>query len=97
MNQDKPGWGAMALVAVLHLLCCGIPLLILSGVSLGFVFPQWPVVAVVLAVVGVAGFLWYLKRGCATCHRNEGRCRLERGATPAQPTENRKGGPAGME
>jgi hypothetical protein len=22
----------------------------------------------------VIGFIWYLKRGCATCPRNEGRC-----------------------
>lgn len=61
-------------VRALHLLCCGIPLLILSGVSLGFLFPRWPVIAVFLAVVGVVGFVWYMKRGCATCSRNEGRC-----------------------
>ncbi|TDX28381.1 hypothetical protein DFO67_11081 [Modicisalibacter xianhensis] len=58
----------------LHLLCCGIPLLLLSGVSLAFLFPIWPVVGGVVAVIGVIGFIWYLKRGCATCPRNEGRC-----------------------
>lgn len=58
---------------LLHLLCCGIPLLILSGVSLAFIVPSWPVTGIILAVVGVIGFVWYLKRGCATCPRNEGR------------------------
>lgn len=72
-RQRKEGWGLVAGFAVLHLLCCGIPLLILSGVSLGFLFPRWPVIAVALAVVGVVGFVWYFKRGCATCPRNEGR------------------------
>ena len=75
-EQRKQGWGLVAAFAVLHLLCCGVPLLILSGVSLGFLFPRWPVIAVALAVVGVIGFVWYLKRGCATCPRNEGRCMI---------------------
>ena len=73
MNERKQGWAMVGAFAALHLLCCGIPLLILSGVSLGFLFPRWPVIAVSLAVVGVIGFVWYLKRGCATCPRNEGR------------------------
>jgi hypothetical protein len=64
----------IALFAGLHLLCCGIPLLLLSGVSLAFLVPSWPVVGSVVAVIGVIGFIWYLKRGCATCPRNEGRC-----------------------
>lgn len=65
--------GPFALFAVLHLICCGLPLLLLSGVSLAFVAPYWPVAAGVLAVLGVVGFIWYLKRGCPTCPRNEGR------------------------
>lgn len=63
-----------AAFAVLHLVCCGIPLLLLSGMSLAFLVPSWPVAGAVLAVLGVVGFIWYLKRGCATCPRNEGRC-----------------------
>ncbi len=66
--------GAVLLFAALHLLCCGIPLLILSGISLAFLKDRWPVVAIVLAAVGVVGFIWFLKRGCSTCPRNEGRC-----------------------
>lgn len=64
--------------AVLHLLCCGIPLLMFSGLSLTFLAPHRPFIGGVLAVLGLVGFVWYLKRGCATCPRNEGRCSLER-------------------
>lgn len=70
--------GAVALFAVLHLLCCGIPLPLLSGVSLAFVRPAWPVIGTVPVIIGIVGFVWYLKRGCATCPRNEGQCSLQR-------------------
>ena len=40
-EERSNGWGPVALFAILHLLCCGIPLLLLSGVSLGFLFPHW--------------------------------------------------------
>lgn len=89
-EQRSDGWGRVALFAVLHLLCCGSLLLLLSGVSLGFVFPQWLVVAVVLAVVGVVGFIWYLKRGCATCPRNEGRCSVERETSDQVPVDRER-------
>jgi hypothetical protein len=65
------------LFAVLHFICCGVPLLLLSGVSLAFIAPYWPVAAGVLALLGVVGFVWHLKRGCATCPRNEGRCPVQ--------------------
>ncbi|GHB15644.1 hypothetical protein [Modicisalibacter luteus] len=70
----------IALFAGLHLLCCGIPLLLLSGVSLAFLVPSWPGVGSVVAVIGVIGFIWHLKRGCATCLRNEERCAMVRPA-----------------
>jgi hypothetical protein len=66
-NGNKSGFGGVPLFAALHFLCCGIPLLILSGVSLAFLRPAWPIIGSVLAVAGVVGFIWYLKRGCATC------------------------------
>ena len=72
-KERREGWGLVAVFAVLHLLCCGVPLLVLSGVSVGVLFPKWPVVAAVLAVVGMVGLIWYVKRGCATCPRNERR------------------------
>ena len=74
MNERKQGRAMVGALAVLHLLCCGIPLLIVSGVSLGFLFPRWPVIAVVLAALGAIGFAWFLKRGCAACPRSDGRC-----------------------
>lgn len=73
-EERREGWGLLAVFAVLHLLCCGVPLLVLTGISLGVLLPKWPVAAVVLAVVGTIGFIWYVKRGWATCPRNEGRC-----------------------
>ncbi len=74
-QREQAGYGFW-LFAALHLLCCGIPLLVLSGVSLTTLWERGPWLAGVMATVGVIGFIWYLKRGCATCHRNEGRCRL---------------------
>ncbi len=83
MNRDSgrpKGWGLVALFALLHLLCCGVPLLLLSGVSLAFLAPHWPAIGVALAVLGVVGFVWYLKRRCPTCPRNEARYLLDRQA-----------------
>lgn len=74
----RQGWATVAFFAVLHFLCCGVPLLLLSGVSLAFLVPWWPILGTTLMVLGVVGFIWYLMRGCATCPRNEGRGLLER-------------------
>lgn len=73
-NRNNNRSRTFILFAVLHLFCCGIPLLLLSGVSLAFLVPTWPVAGAILAVIGVIGFIWYLKRGCPTCPRNEGGC-----------------------
>ncbi|MDZ4365438.1 MAG: hypothetical protein U0987_00140 [Afipia sp.] len=63
--------GTFLLFTALHILCCGVPLLLLSGISLAFLVSLWPVASTILAVVGVIGFARYLRRGCATCPRNE--------------------------
>lgn len=90
-TEDRSGGSAqVAVFAVLHLLCCGVPLLMLSGVSLGVVLPRWPTVAVALAAVGVIGFVWYLKRGCATCPRNEGCRTSQRCPTPGELPQDQR-------
>ncbi len=66
------------LFALLHLVCCGLPLLLLAGVSFRFVTPTWPVAGAILIGLGIAVFIWYVKRGCATCPRNEaGKCSVK--------------------
>jgi hypothetical protein len=45
------------------------------------------------AVVGVIGFIWYLKRGCATCPRNEGRCSPGLACATEENSINDKGKP----
>lgn len=77
-TQEGRSGVLIAAFAVLHLICCGLPLLLLSGVSLAVIVPSWPLIGGFLAVIGVVGFAWYLKRGCATCPRNEGRCPAQR-------------------
>lgn len=73
-TQKEGGSAWIWLVAGAHMLCCGLPLLILSGLSIFAFFKNNPAISIGLAVMGVIGFIWYLKRGCATCPRNEGRC-----------------------
>ena len=61
----------VVLFALFHVVCCGLPLLLISGVSLAFLTPYWPVAAGILTFLGVIGFAWYLRRGCSTCPPNE--------------------------
>lgn len=64
----------IAVLGVFHFRCCGIPLLLLSGVSLATIFPSWPVIGGGIAVLGIIGLVWYLREGCATCPGNRKRC-----------------------
>jgi hypothetical protein len=83
----RQGWATVAFFAVLHFFCCGVPLLLLSGVSLAFMVPWWPILGTTLMVLGVVGFIWYLKRGCPTCPRNEGwRCVIDAREAKSPPT-----------
>lgn len=75
---------AILLIAGLHVLCCGLPLLLLSGVSLAAILPSWPLVGGALAFLGLLGFFWYLRNGWATCKRPPKRCQQQ----PPQ-TQNR--------
>ena len=84
MENYEPARGtALLVVAVLHLICCGLPFLLLSGVSLGFLTPYWPVAAGGLALLGVVGFARHLKHGLTSCSRNENCPKLPtQGSTP---------------
>lgn len=75
---EAPMGLAVTLIAGLHVLCCGLPLLLLSGVSLATIVPSWPVLGATLALLGIVGFVWYLRKGCATCSGNPKRCRKHR-------------------
>lgn len=78
-TSDKKSSSLFILLAALHVLCCGLPLLLLSGVSFQFLLPTWPIAGGILVVLGLVGFAWYAKRGCATCPRNEaGACATQR-------------------
>lgn len=78
-TTDKNSASLLILFAALHVLCCGLPLLLLSGVSFQFLLPTWPIAGGILVVLGLVGFAWYAKRGCATCPRNEaGACAMKR-------------------
>ena len=83
MTKESSHNGAFLGIALLHLICCGLPLLLLSGVSLRFLVPQRPFIGIVLVALGVIGFVWYLKRGCTTCPRNEA-CRGSSCDLPSQ-------------
>lgn len=60
-DEGKPRGGMLAM-AVLVVVCCALPLLLLSGISLAALVPSWRVVGVVMAVIGGVGVIWYLKR-----------------------------------
>jgi hypothetical protein len=66
-EHRRPG----IVAAVLVLICCAaIPLLLLSGVSLAFLAPYWPLAGVALALLGIIAFIWYVKRGWPKGPRN---------------------------
>lgn len=64
----------IAVLGIFNFLCCGIPLLLLSGVSLATIFPSWPAFGGGIAALGMLGFIWYLRKGCATCPGNGKQC-----------------------
>ena len=75
---------ALTIVALgaLHALCCGLPLLLLSGVSLTTIIPTSPIIGVILAVLGLAGLGWHLQKGCAKRPGEPGQCGKRKGGTP---------------
>lgn len=68
----------IALLSAFHFLCCGVPLLLLSGVSLVTLIPSLPVAGGIVALLGVVGLVWYRRKASAACAGNPERCRIER-------------------
>jgi hypothetical protein len=65
--KAKPPLGfAIVLLGAFHVLCCGVPLLLLSGISLAVLVPNWPLAAGVLALIGVLGLVRYVRKGRRT-------------------------------
>jgi hypothetical protein len=67
--------------AVLVFLCCAPPLLWFSGISLATLWNRWPVLGGALAVVGLIGLIWNLRR-CFSRQETERR----RDASEKRPT-----------
>lgn len=76
-RQSDPTRGPGILLAILILVCCALPFLLLSGVSVAFIRPYWPLVGAVVAVAGLLGFIWYVVQGWPKRprHRRENRTR----------------------
>lgn len=72
-QQNKASSTSFIIFAVFHLICCGLPLLLLSGLSLAFVSSAWFVLGPLLIVLSVVGLIWYVKSGCATCPTSGGK------------------------
>lgn len=64
----KPPMGTViALLSGFHFLCCGIPIMVASGVSLSSLVPSSNVVGALVALSASAGLIWHLRRGCGSC------------------------------
>ncbi len=64
----KPPMGTViALLSGFHFLCCGIPIMVASGVSLSSLLPSSNVVGALVALAASAGLVWHLRRGCGSC------------------------------
>ncbi len=65
----------VALVTGLHVLCCGLLLPLLAGVSLATILPSRPPIGAITALLGMVGFVWYVRKSRATCPaRTNRRC-----------------------
>ncbi len=82
----------IVLLSALHALCCGLPLLLLSGVSLTTILSTSPMIGGILALLGLAGFVWYRKKGGAPCPANSVRCRSDRGESKLKMPSSTWGG-----
>ena len=64
----KPPMGTViAVLSGFHFLCCGIPLMVASGVSLSSLLPSPTVVGALVAMAASAWLIRHLRSGCRTC------------------------------
>lgn len=64
----KPPMGTViALLSGFHFICCGIPIMVASGVSLSSLVPPSSSVGGLVALTASAGLIWHLRRRCASC------------------------------
>lgn len=64
-SAKPPMAAVIGVLALSHLVCCGLPLLLLSGVSLATPFPSPPVLGLLVFAFVVFAFYRLLARGCA--------------------------------
>lgn len=50
-----------------HFLCCGVPLLLLSGFSLATLLPSWPVAISIAAAGTLILIVRHFRKSCANC------------------------------
>lgn len=74
-SADAPLALPIVALSALHVLCCGLLPLLLSGVSIASIFPFSPMIGGFLALLGLAGFVWYRKKRGAACSVSSERCR----------------------
>ena len=78
-HAAKPPMGfIVTLIAGLHVLCCGLLLPLLAGVSLASLLPARPAIGAIAALLGLVGFVWIVRKGRATCPANPNSRPMER-------------------
>ena len=68
----------VTLIAGLHVLCCGLLLPLLAGVSLASLLPAGPAIGAIAALLGLVSFVWFVRKGSAACPSNLKRRAVER-------------------
>lgn len=70
-TQDVESNRAAGWMVLLHIACCGLPILILAliaaGLTVEFLWRAAPYLAIFGATVGIGWLVWYLRRRCWTC------------------------------